>query len=542
MTDLMKRFAITSVLATTLAAGLGAGVTGCNIEDPGTTDDDLTSNTARERAMTFEGYVYVDANASDYTILAAVKAQTKSAFGALRNAEIGANNRELGDVDAKSFVKENVTVVDPKNPAAGGKAMMRVRYRYTDRALVPISMSTRGAVSLALMNGNYQQQSKRVLQECTENTSHDQEFESAIWYVFNPTLSECEDAIASEQKGIDAAKAGLKDGQVTKEEVSRLYIPITVKLESTKTSTAKTYPEYAKLFSGNGVEKGKLVISIVSGVMADWAAGEKPELYQDVGYEMFYDQMAEIEKVYPNLKLVSTEGTDLTTFNVNGKTISNVTWKDLENWEHGNTGWPSNISYSEHNALRKAVADKLAHHWLGFEQPVSVKIGSTGKASDLTIRINTYYGAETDDTPHRRALSSSDVAIYNGHSYIGYGPLDPSRYSASDFPSTYQLFMVNSCVSFNYYEKDFFKMKGGTKNLDMVTNGLESPVYGSGGSIGRFVAALIDGKSNPYKTILTAASNGSPATEVGADALRVVDGELDNTFKSNSKKVYVTAK
>jgi hypothetical protein len=534
----MKRFALASILAT----ALGATASGCNVEDPGTDDEDLTSNTARERAMTFEGYVYVSANASDWEILSAVKRQTKSGFGALRNAEIGANNRELGDLDAKLFVKENVTVVDPKNPSAKGTPMMRVRYRYTDRALVPISMATRSAVSLAVMNGDYQSQSKRILSECTDNTSHDQEFESAIWYVFNPTLTQCQDAMAAEQKAIDTARAGLSNDKITAEEVNRLYVPTTVKLESTKTSKAKTYPEYDKLWSGNGVEQGKLVISIVSGVMADWAAGEKPELYKDIGYEMFYGQMAEIEKVYPTIKLVDTDGVDLTSFTVNGKAVKNVTWKDLENWELRSTGWPANITYSEHDALRKAVADKLARHWLRFEQPVSVKLGSAA-AKDLTIVINTYYGAETDDTPHRRALSSSDVAIYNGHSYIGYGPLDPSRYTASDFPSTYQLFMVNSCVSFNYYEKDFFKMKGGTKNLDMITNGLESPVYGSGESIGRFVGALINGKNSPYKDLLTATSNGAPETEVGADALRVVDGELDNKYKgASTKKIVVTAK
>src|SRR5262249_36052331 len=151
---------------------------------------------------------------------------------------------------------------------------------------------------------------------------------------------------------------------------------------------------------------------------------------------------AEIQKVYPTLKLVSTEGTDLTTFTVGTKTVKNVTWADLVNWELNNTGWPSTLTFSEHDKLRQAVAAKLAKHWLRFEQPVSVKIGSAA-AQDLTIVINTYYGAETDDTPHRRALANSDVVIYNGHSYIGFGPLDPNRYTADDFPSTYQLFMFN---------------------------------------------------------------------------------------------------
>lgn len=538
MKDFLKRFALTAALTTALA-----GTTGCDVDAPVTGDEeDLTSNTARERNMVFEGYVYVSPSASDATILSEVKRQNKSAFGALRNAQISANNRELADVDVATFVREPVTLVDAANPKGAGTPMVRVRYRYTDRALVPISMAKRTAVSLAVMHGNYQSQSKRILKECTENTSHDQEFESAIWYVFNPTLDSCRTAINAEQAAIDTAHKGFSETQVTKEETTRLYMPITVKLEATKTSTAKTYPEYDQLWSGHGVSDGELVVSIVSGVMADWAAGEKPELSKDTGYHMYFQQMAEIQKVYPNLKLVTTEGTDLTTFTVGTKTVSNVTWKDLMNWELSSTGWPSNITFSERDKLRQAVAAKLAKHWLRFEQPVSVKI-STAAAKDITVVINTYYGAETDDAPHRRALSSSDVVIYNGHSYIGAGPLDPSRYDESDFPSTYQLFMFNSCVSFNYYEQDFFTMhEGGTATLDMITNGLESPVAGSGPTVGRLVGALLDGKQHPYKELLATAANGSPGTEVGVDALRVVDGEVDNTYKPSKKKITVTVK
>src|SRR5262249_55431202 len=150
-----------------------------------------------------------------------------------------------------------------------------------------------------------------------------------------------------------------------------------------------------------GVAKGKLVVSIVSGVMADWAAGEKPELADDIGYKMFYQQMQQIEAVYPTLKLVATEGADLTTFTANQKTVNGVTWQDLENWNRDDTGWPASFSSNtDREALRKVVADKLAHHWLTFEQPVRVSIGA-GAAKDVTLQIKTYYGAETDDAPHR---------------------------------------------------------------------------------------------------------------------------------------------
>jgi hypothetical protein len=541
VTHALSRSRTLALLLVTLAAGAGCG----SADDPAGgapqtgDEDDLTSVTARERSLAFDGYVYVAANASDATILSAVKRQNKSAFGALRNAEISANNRELAEIDAKGFVKEKVTVVDPASPGAPQKPMLRVRYRYTDRAVVPVSMAKRGAVGIAVLHGDYQAQSKRILRECTENTSHDQEFESDIWYVFNPTLSECRDAIDAEQQKIDQARAKLAhpDTEVVPAETTRLYMPVTAKLESTKTSTAKTYPEYDRLWSG-GVQPGKLVVSIVSGVMADWAAGEKPELANDVGYHMFYQMIDEIGRQVPGLALAGTGGADLGTFTVGGKTAKGVTWKDLSNWELLGSGWPAAFTTAgDRAALKKVVADTLAHHWLSFERKASVKLGSAA-AKPVTLVVNAYYGAETDDAPHRQALGTSDVVVYNGHSYIGWGPLDPSRYSAASFPKSYQLFFFNSCVSFNYYEKDFFKMKeGGTKNLDMITNGLESPVYGSGPAVGRLVGALVSGKAVAYKDLLV---KGAQPTEVGIDALRVVDGEVDNAFKPSKVPLRVT--
>ncbi len=524
-----------------LAAFAAPLAAGCTVSDDAADgeEDDLTSVTARERNLSFEGYVYVSANASDWEITSAVTRETKSAFGALRTATIGVNDRELNDVDAKTFVKEKVTVVGSN----GAKTQaLRVRYRYNDRALVPVSMATRSAISLAVLHGDYQAQSKRILLECTENGKEDQEFEGSIWYVFNPSLSSCGAAIKAEEAKIQDARKNLTDpqNQIVSAEQTRLYLPVTIKLEGGSTSSSSTYPEYDRLWRG-GVAQNKLVISMISGVMADWAAGEKPKLADDIGYHMFYEQMQEIQKQLPGLKLVDAGGADLTKFTANGKTVTGVKWSDLMNWELNDSGFPSQFSsWTDQQALKGVVADTLARHWLRFEQPVKVTIGSEA-ARTVTIQIKTYYGAETDDTPHRAALKSSDVVVYNGHSYIGYGPLDPSRYSASDFPSSYQLLFFNSCVSFNYYEADYFKMHpGGSKNLDMITNGLESWVNGSGPSVGRFIATLLNGKQASYLDLLKATAKGAPSTDVGIDGMRVVDGELDNKFKPSKTKITVT--
>src|SRR5439155_19877449 len=121
------------------------------------------------------------------------------------------------------------------------------------------------------------------------------------------------------------------------------------------------------------------------------------------------------------------------------------------------------------------------------------------------IELQTYFGAEEDPTPHKRAIKTSDIFIYNGHSYIGYGPLDPSNFRASDFPASYQVIVVNGCISFNYYDHYFNMKSGGTKNLETITNGLESWVDGSGPAMGRLAGSLIDGKMNSYANVLKSA-------------------------------------
>src|SRR5512139_1563968 len=118
-----------SLLAPMLLAGLAVTsatfATGCSAAaDTGeddTSEEALTSITARSRTLKFTSYVYVDVNASDQTILTTVRRQTQSAFGALRTSDIGVNSRELKDVDPSTFVKTKVSVADPANPSAPAK-------------------------------------------------------------------------------------------------------------------------------------------------------------------------------------------------------------------------------------------------------------------------------------------------------------------------------------------------------------------------------------------------------------------------------------
>lgn len=499
--------------------------------DPTTGDeDDLTSLTARSRTLRFDGYVYVSATASDSEILSAVQKQTKTMFGPLRTAEIGVNNRELKAVDASTFKKTPVTMVDTSSTTGATKSMLKVTYRYTDNAVVPVSMAKRSAITLAVMNPNYTSQTSRILKECTENDSEAQEFSSSIWYVFDASLGQCQDAIAAEQTKIDAESAKLTDPktQVSKAEVDRLYIPTTVALGADKTTKKKTYPEYDRLYTG-GVEPGKLVIGLVNGFLDHEHTGGEIE---DSAYPEWLTELREGLKNGPTYKVTAVDPpADLSTFTANGKTVKNVTFYDIIAW--GLDGkLPTGFTSSDRKALKAAVGEKVIRHWITLEAPVKVKIGSAA-AKNVTIKIQTYFGAEGDSTPHKRGIKTSDVFVYNGHSYIGYGPLDPSRFSASDFPSSYQILFMDSCVSYNYYEKDYFPLKnGGTANLELVTNGLEAPAWNSGYALGRFVNTLLNGKQASYKDLLAAAED--------TDSLRVVDGEVDNKYTPSKVPITVS--
>jgi hypothetical protein len=497
-------------------------------DDVDSSGDDLTSLTARARKLEFAGYVYVDANASDYAILAEVKKQTQSAFGALRLASVGTNSRELKDVDPKTFLKTPVKVVDRANPNAPVRNLMKVAYTFTDNAVVPVPMAKRSALSLAFLGKNYQTQSERIIKECTDGGKEAHEFQNSIWYVFDPTRTSCKTAMATEQKQIDADRAGLAADEIAPSELNRLYIPMTAKFGYKAQGGKVAYPEYDRLYSG-GVEPGKLVIGMVSGMMADWAAGEKHDVFEDAGYDMWYGGLREVFKARPGFKLTSVEGLDKPLeYDLAGTKIAFASFDDLIAFELDSKN-PAGVTYANRNALRKVVADSLVRKWITFEVPVQVTMN--GATKPFTIKLQSYFGAETNSQPHKRAIKTSDLFVYNGHAYIGYGPLDPSRFTAADFPSTYQVLNLNACVSYNYYEKDYVPMKaGGTKNLDLVTNGLESWVNESGPAMGRYIGAFIDGTMKSYPDILKAAQFTYFGYNWGMDALRVVDGELDNTY------------
>lgn len=483
-------------------------------------DSDLTSVTALARTLEFVGTVYVEPGASDATILATVRAQAQTAFGPLRTSNVAVNSRELKDVDTKSFVKTPVTVVDPSKPDGVAKPMLQVKYTYLDDAVVDRSFATRSAVPLALLHPSYRAQSARILSECTTNDSHAREFASSLWYVFEPSLSTCQKAMRDEQAIIDQDRKSLADprAQVSKSEVERLYLPIEAKLGADKTNRGDSYPDYHRLYAG-GVKDDKLVISLVFGLIDH----EHPSGYaKDFNYGELMTTLSEVMAAEDGWRLVpGPDAVDLSRFTLpSGKTVERPSITDLVNVHARRDGL--GLSSTDRAALDEAFANAIFRRWITIERPVTVSVAGEAPRA-FAVQFLVYFGVENDHAPHAYATKNSDVFFYNGHSYIGAGPLDPARFTKDDFPSTYQLFWIDGCVSYNYYEKDYFPLKaGGTKNLDVITNGIEAPAWRSGHAMGQFLLRFLDGKGASYRDLLLAARD--------TEALRVVDGELDNEF------------
>jgi hypothetical protein len=517
-----------------LVASSFAALGGCSDagQDVSTEDDDLTSLTARQRRLGFSGVVYVAPEAAERTIMSAVQAQTKSAFGALLNVKIAVKSREIADVDPVTFKKRLVTVRNPDDPADRGEKKLEVRYRYKDDAVIPVELARRSGLSLALLGQGADDNLPAITAACTKNDKEARDDVAAgfLWYNFDPSRETCRRAMHDEQRAIDAQQARLAGAdEVPRLVLSRSFVPATMALEAVPTQRGATYPEYARLFSG-GVKPDRLVVSLVVGRMEH----HRVEAAKDGGYYEWMDALGVLFEGLPGFTLTKIAGDEsVASVEAGGRRIDGLSFKDFVQWTVYDTGYPEGLSAADRTELKKKIGDKLDTRWVTFERKVKVAIGDA-PPKDFTIQLDTIFGVDEEPTEHRRALRSSDVVLYNGHSYIGSGPLDPRNYRQESFPESYQLFFFDSCVSYNYYNEDFFTLKaGGTKNLDLISNGLEAPEYRSGEAEGQFLVRLLDGSMPSYQTLLAQAE--------ATDSLRVVDGEVGNAYSPSGTKVRVTA-
>ena len=250
------------------------------------------------------------------------------------------------------------------------------------------------------------------------------------------------------------------------------------------------------------------------------------DTYQDPGYPMWFGGMREIFNARPGFELVSIEGLDNPLdFDVFGEPIHFNKFEDVIAFELDGKNPAGMGGLRATRSARRLPAAAL--RWVTFEAPVEVTVN--GETRPLTIKPDHLRHRPRSRAAQEGPQDERRVRLQRPL-YIGCGLLDPSRPRPTISPGSYQILNMNGCVSYNYYEKDYWPLKlGGTKGLDIITNGLE---LGDGERPG-------DGslRRRPHRWPVEQLS-GPPREEpvhvlrlrVGHGRVRVVDGELDNTY------------
>jgi len=517
-------------LSLLLLSSLALGCSAAADDGADSTAVDLTGTTSAERAIHFEGQVYVAPDASDDAIKTAIAREVKTAIGALRIPSVSINDRgATHNLDPSSWTKRVLTLEDPAHPDQTS-SVMRVTYKYNDRAVVTNALANKSTVDFVMLADDYGTHDAPLKMDCTDDPTTDTD---SLWYHYQPQNAACRTRITNELTAIGAEQKanGSSPDLVGPAEAHRWFLPVTAKLDPAQLPNKAYSPEYDRLF-----DHDKLVVYAFSGVDTD---ENNPDDYLGQEAVRFLREML---KAQPNFRPVDTKPfamlLDFT--DDNGNEIPNVTYDQAFGWVLDNTGSPN---------LRKQVMAKLAERWIYWDLPLHVT--SAAGAKDITVEVRSFYGYEDGSADARQhaqwryleAFWYGDVFLYNGHSHFGHGPLEPTLYGPQNFNERYQVMLVNSCISFNYYHQEFEGYKpGGSKNLDMILNGLPSYVWGGGTVAARVLNGLIDGKQHTYTEILQSTRLDTPWGETGYDPMRIVDGELDNVYDRTKTPITVAVK
>jgi hypothetical protein len=515
----MRASCLAPIAALTFALAAGCGGTD---DASGTADTaDLTGTSSVERGVHFQAFVYVPVDATDAAIQVAIARQVKTAIGALRAPKVALNDRaSRSNLDPSKWTREVLDVIDPKSPGAPVGKILRVRYPYDDRAVVTKTLSSKSSVDLTMLADDYAKHDAPLKTDCTDDPTTETD---SLWYHYQPQRSSCQKRQAAEVDAIrkESLVIGSKPGTVGLAETQRWFMPVTAKLDP-PVAAKPAYPEYDRLY-GLATDRSTVAVYAFTGVDKDESDPD------DYLAQEHFKLLRTMLRAQPNFRPVKTDPqVMLLDLYVDGAKLDGVTYERMFQWLVDKTGYPKEVGADAGKilALRKQAAAKFAERWVYWDLPVDVN----GKK--MTFEVRTFWGWEDGSADARQhaqwryleAFWYADAFIYNGHSHFGPGPLEPTLYGAKNFNDRYQLMQVNSCISFNYYEKDFLDMKpGGSKNLGLVTNGLPSNVVDSGLAVGNLVAGLVEAKKS-FADLLGAEAVG------GYDPMRVADGELDNVY------------
>jgi hypothetical protein len=247
------------------------------------------------------------------------------------------------------------------------------------------------------------------------------------------------------------------------------------------TNTVKTYPEYNKLYKTD-----TLKISIILGYI------------DDVNYDSL--------------------NTDDDAF---------LTMLEIE----------ENLAGQNFNKIQSKVEDvitvystytKKITNELGKVQNVEVNLVLTD------TDINTPY--KTFDKEFTKALRNSQIVAYDGHSGLGAN-LSLDYLGIRSLPDFYQIYFINGCTSYSYFNQTYFNTKpGGTKNLEIITSGLPTLSYTSGSNMIAFIKPFLKGKIVSYQKLMTDIENSN---QDAGTYLMGVNGDEDNKFQPEKMMTFL---
>ncbi len=492
----------------------------------------LTSLTATEKLLTFQGQIYSSAQTSSSNIKRLVQQQARSAFGPLRYLGISVDDREFKDnVNTDNFNIHEISVVSAANHTL--ETIKLIRYTYQARALVEKSLKNSEEIPLTLLMPPYTDYVPEILKPCVVNYERDQVFDGEMfWFVFAPQQSACQNLIDNEIASIkeERQQLALASNAVGPREHQRHFLPVKAVLSEPVSSQKTSYPEYEHLFHIKGSTQPDIRIMTISGQVSHADAPQVVRYENDIGFSEFISILKLLNDRWPSIKVMPDSRGDPLVLNYQGK-IYSADLPTLHNWLVLRKNFPPEFDRPNQKAFRRAWHDVLSQRWLTLA--VRVNLQTSHGPYQRSLEFNLYYSV--DETPQmlikhfKYAFAKGDVVTYNGHSYIGSGPLDPKHYSPSDFAPHYQIFFFNSCVSFNYYGRDFFKLKpGGSQYLDLVLNGTTAASSTSGKAVGQFLAALFNSSPLTWSDILKR-SQVTVGNKID-DPLRAIDGEQDNQY------------
>ncbi len=521
-----------------------AGCSGVAVHGDGSAGqgDDLTSVGGTTKQLDWDSFVYVGGDADVPTIQAAIATQVKSSLGALREIGIGIADRDaLHNIDPAGWTRDTLAVVDTSGNTTG--SVQRVRYHYSDTALVQNGHDPGAAFSFTMLFGDYVAGSAALQPACVDEATD----ADSIWYHFSPGQSGCRALINAETKAINGDLSKLPASSspaIPASDANRRFVGVRGKLTAL-TAAPTEYPEYDRLW-GFGSDRDKLVVYAFVGVEADERNSH------DLGAIEYQRLLRTLRAKFPSLQVTYTNPQAmLLDFYVDGQKLDGVTWDEVESWMIDDSGYPAAVGSDAQKieALRQQVIDRFSERWIYWDMPATVTLGG-GQTRSMTVEIRSFWGLEDDgtaDTKQRavwrylEAFWYGDVFAYAGHSHFGHGPLEPTNYVAGNFPDRYQVMLVNSCLSYNYYDLDFLAMHPeGSRNLEVVMNGLPAYWNGMGESTAKYLIALLDGSNKSWAQVLDAMRIDEPWGERNYEPMRGVNGELDNVFDPTKAAVAVT--